>query len=364
MNKQKNPIIAVLLAFLPGGGMLYLGKMFRGIVLLLLIVGSVPVAALLFNVQADPIAFLILGGGLLVYISSIVNTAIVTSKLLKANSEGKNENETAQSQQLSTERFYTIILSIIPGLGHFQLGLMNRGVTFLASFLGVTAMIIFITAMTGRDEFLVFLIIVPVILVYSFFDTMQLLNKKEAGEELSDRSILEDLEAHHEGGKKSKAIATFLSMFPGAGHLYLGYQRRGVQLMAAFLFSIYILDVLRLGIFLFFVPIIWFYSFFDGLQRASKHGKEPLEDVPIVSYFINQQKWIGIGLVFLGVYYLVTNLMLPALSPIIYQYLNIDIHYWVYTYLQTGLVCILLIGGGIKLLSGSKKNSRKEEASQ
>ena len=48
-----------------------------------------------------------------------------------------------------------------------------------------------------------------------------------------------------------RPLPRFLSMFPGAGHLYLGYQRRGVQLMAAFLFSIYILDVLRLGIFLF-----------------------------------------------------------------------------------------------------------------
>ena len=29
-----------------------------------------------------------------------------------------------------SERFYIILLSIIPGLGHFQLGLMQRGLTF------------------------------------------------------------------------------------------------------------------------------------------------------------------------------------------------------------------------------------------
>jgi hypothetical protein len=361
MNKQKNPMIAFLLAFFPGVGMLYLGRFYRGLMFLFLILGSIPFAFLLADfIGADAIAFLVLGGGLLVYIISIVNTAIVASKILKANAEDKGEQETDNVQQLSTERFYTIILSMIPGLGHFQLGLMNRGVTFLASFLGVTAMIMFVTAMTGRGEFLIFLIILPVILVYSFYDTMQLLNKKQAGEDLSDRSIFEDLEAHHEGGKKSKALATFLSIFPGAGHLYLGYQRRGTQLMAAFLFSIYILDVLRLGIFLFLVPIIWFYSFFDGLQRASKHGKEPLEDIPIVSYFINQQKWIGIGLVSLGVYYLLTNIMLPVIS----QYLEIDLHNWVYNYLQTILVCILLIGGGLKLLSGSKKNASKKEVTE
>ena len=147
---------------------------------------------------------------------------------------------------------------------------MNRGMTILASFLGLGIMIFFVAALTGRGAFLVFLAFLPLIWVYGFFDAMQQLGKKEKGEELVDRSILEDFEMRHEEGKKSRAIATFLSIFPGAGHLYLGLQRRGIQLMAAFLFSIYILDILRLGIFLFLIPIIWFYSFFDGMQRASK----------------------------------------------------------------------------------------------
>jgi TM2 domain-containing membrane protein YozV len=357
MNKQKDPFIAFLLAFFPGGGLLYLGKFLQGLVFLFLVIGSIPFAFLIGRaLRVDALIMLILGGGVLVYVISIVNTAMVASKWLKENAVNK-ETLGEDSSQLNTERFYTIILSFIPGLGHFQLGLMNRGVTFLASFLGITAMIMFVTVITGREEFLVFLMILPVILVYNFFDTMKLLNKKQAGEELSDQSILEDLEARHEDGKKSKTIATFLSMFPGVGHLYLGYQRRGIQLMAAFLFSIYILDILRLGIFLFLVPMIWFYSFFDGLQKTSKHGKEPVEDEPIVSYFINQKKWMGIGLVVLGVYYLATSILVPAFSPMISQYFNIDIYRWMYTYLQTGLVCLLLIVGGIKLMSGSKKQS-------
>ena len=85
--------------------------------------------------------------------------------------------------------------------------------------------------------------------------------------------------------------------------------------MAAFLFSIYILDILRLGIFLFLIPIIWFYSFFDAMQKVSKYGEEAVEDVPIISYFLNHQKWVGIGLVLMGLYYLVMNVLLPAFSP-------------------------------------------------
>lgn len=63
-------------------------------------------------------------------------------------------------------------------------------------------------------------------------------------------------------------------MFPGAGHMYLGLQRRGLQLMAAFLLSIYLLDLLRLSAFLFLVPIIWFYSFltlYSKLQSMEKN---------------------------------------------------------------------------------------------
>lgn len=205
---------------------------------------------------------------------------------------------------------------------------------------------------------MVFLLLFPVIWVYSFFDAIQQLNKKQKGEELVDRTLLEDIERGREEGRKSKGLATFLSIFPGAGHLYLGLQRRGIQLMAAFLFSIYILDVLRLGIFLFLIPIIWFYSFFDGLQKSSRYGEEELEDVPIVSYFENHQKWLGIGLVVVGLYYLTTNVLLPAFAPSIIEVLNIDVWYWFNRYFQTAIVCIVLIGGGLKLLSGTKEKKK------
>jgi hypothetical protein len=239
---------------------------------------------------------------------------------------------------------------------------MNRGLTLLAAFLGLGVMVIFITALSSRSEFLVFLAGLPIIWVYGFFDSVQQLNKKQSGEELVDRTIFEDFETRREDGKKSKSIATFLSIFPGAGHLYLGLQRRGIQLMAAFLFSIYILDILRLGIFLFLIPIIWFYSFFDAMQKVSKYGEEEIEDVPIISYLINHQKWVGIGLVVMGVYYLFMNVVIPVFAPMLSNLIQIDLMYWVQSYFQTGIVCVLLIGGGIKLLAGSK-HKREEKKS-
>lgn len=94
------------------------------------------------------------------------------------------------------------------------------------------------------------------------------------------------------------------------------------------------------------------------MQKASRAESDEIEeDVPIVSFFINHQKWVGIGLIALGVYYLGTNILVPIIAP----YIKGDILYLFYRYVQTGILCILLIGGGIKLLSGKKVTQTKEE---
>lgn len=351
---MKNPIIAFLLAFFPGGGLLYLRKILRGIAYMFGEFILITAFFLAFANGEGEAGFAIFVLGVVLYIINLVDTGITASKLLQ-NKTVLTEPSAVPADDFEYERFRTLLLSFIPGIGHFQLGLLNRGMTLLTAFLGLGVMVLFVTALTHRGEFLVFLAILPVIWVYGFFDAMQQLNRKQLGETLIDRTILDDFETRREDGKKSKAIATFLSIFPGAGHLYLGLQRRGIQLMAAFLFSIYILDILRLGIFLFLIPIIWFYSFFDGLQKASKYGDEPMDDTPIISYFINQQKWIGIGLVLLGLYYLTTSILLPVISPMVYDMIDIDIRYWFDRYFQTGVVCILLIGGGLKLLLGKRE---------
>jgi hypothetical protein len=54
-------------------------------------------------------------------------------------------------------------------------------------------------------------------------------------------------------------------------------------------------------------------------------------------------------------------MIVPAIAPHLDEWIGSNLEYWFRDYFQKGLVCILLIGGGIKLLSGSKKGSVKEE---
>lgn len=358
---MKNSTKALTLSLFPGLGHIYFGNVVRGLLYLLSIVGLAfaTVIGLLTYYQPYPIFTFM--AGVFIYLVSFIDMGLQISKQKKAIVEKTPDYQHSKTAQ-DSERFYTIVLSFIPGLGHFQLGLMNRGLTLLATFLGLGVMVIFVAVLSNRSEFLVFLAALPIIWVYGFFDAVQQVNRKQRGEELVDKTIYEDFETGREDGKKSKAIATFLSIFPGAGHLYLGLQRRGIQLMAAFLLSVYILDVLRLGIFLFLIPIIWFYSFFDGLQKVSRYSEGEVEDIPIMNYFMNHQKWVGIGLILMGLYYLAMNILLPAFRPMLTRIFTDEIMYWIQDYVQTGVVCLLFIGGGIKLLSGSKQKREERKS--
>lgn len=362
-NLYKHPLIGFLLSVFPGGGQFYYQNTFRGIFYLLATIVPVLGAGFLAFISYNGQFMIISVVGVFFYLVSFIDTIMVGLRWSREVIVQSNDSTaTKATRSVESERFFTIVLSFIPGVGHFQLGLMNRGFTFLTAFIGAGIMIIFTAVMLRQDAFLIFMAFLPVVWVYSFFDAIQQLNKKQRGEELEDRSILEDLEKSREDSRKSKAIATLLSIFPGAGHLYLGYQRRGIQLMAAFLLTLYILDVLRLGIFLFLIPIIWFYSFFDGLQKASRDDRDELvDDVPVISYLVNHQRWIGIGLIVLGMYFMFDRVFMPSIAPKLTKFLQIDISRWYYDYFQIIVVSVLLIGGGFKLMIGSK--AKGEDAS-
>ncbi len=364
---KKNVFLALLLSVIPGVGHLYFGRIVRGTLYLLISAGILSLGAVVSftasNGEPFITAFIVT---LVVWVINIVDM-IITTLLFQgqqsASGAGKPEDAGPRDEgmappNLRNERVSVILLSLIPGLGHFQMGLMNRGLTLLIGFFGLFAMILFVSFLTNETGFLVFLFALPVVWLYGLFDAAQLLNRKERGEKLLDRSFLEELEEQREQGRKSKAMATFLSIFPGAGHLYIGMQKRGLQLMAGFLFSIYILDALHLSFFLFVIPLIWFYSFFDALQHVPKDEHEEVKDVPIVDWVVHHQRWFGFGLLALGLFYLLDQIVLPVINR---SFPGWRVEYYFDQYFQTAFVAILLIGGGLKLLSGSGKKNGKED---
>ncbi|REE84471.1 hypothetical protein A8990_1145 [Paenibacillus taihuensis] len=370
----KNPVLTLFLGFLPGIGHYRVGRSGRGTLYLLLCIMS-----LFFGIVAGAAegeeAFFFIGlffsavfwlinfMDLIIYLVrqngsriSGVHVPPVHPMYVSEQLDGviyaPAANENVQGR--SSERFYTILLSFIPGLGHLQLGLMQRGLNLMIGFFGLFAMIVFVAILADQPGFLTFLIVLPIIWIFGMFDAIRHVQLKQAGETLQDKSVLEDWEEHRQGGKRSKWLSTVLSIMPGAGHMYLGLQKRGLQLMAGFLLSIYLLDVLQLSLFLFLVPLFWCFSFFDALQMQSRlnSGEGELEDVPIVDWLINHQKWLGIGLMALGLYYIADRMLIEYIQRVWGDWqLTSDIRY----YFKTGLTALLLIGAGVKLLSGKKE---------
>jgi len=253
-----------------------------------------------------------------------------------------------------SQRFLTILLSFIPGLGHLYMGLIQRGVSFLAAFFGLTTVLVFITGFTGEESFLLFLGVLPIIWVYGMFDAVQLAERKRRGEKLRDYSLIAKWDIGNESGRKSRTMGLLLAVVPGASHMYLGLMKRGAQFMILFFGSIYVLDVLGLSLFLFLAPLIWFYAFFDALQQVGRYGQEALQDRALLDNKFADRKWLGVLLVLLGSYYIFDSILIPFF----FQYLPSYIKAYLYEaepYIRNTLVALLLIGGGFKLMRGSKR---------
>lgn len=363
---KKNSLTAFFLGFIPGMGHMYLRKFVRGFLypfatLIIAMIG------LMIGISAGtPVPFLL--GLFIAFLIWVISLFDLVVTILKGKDAAESQGyplfpispessaipgyDGKMSAAPESASAATIALAFIPGLGHMHLGLVYRGLTFLIGFFGILTMVFFVTSLSNEEGFLIFLGALPILWVYNLFDAMQMYHRKNRGETLVDRTIFEELEDQRAAGKKSKVLAMFLSMLPGAGHMYLGLQRRGLQLMAAFLFSIYILDVLHLSLFLFLIPILWFFSFFDALQQVSRYESGGSKDVPIVEWLINHQRWVGIGLLALGAFYIVDQVAVPTLYRYIDDY---RIRIWYDQYFQTTIVSLVLIIAGVKLLAGSKK---------
>ncbi|MBO8172497.1 MAG: hypothetical protein H0Z33_11450 [Bacillaceae bacterium] len=247
-------------------------------------------------------------------------------------------------------RFLTFCLSFVPGLGHLYLGLMNRGTQFMVMFFAALSIIFFLYETAIDNSFAVFFFMaLPVIWFYSLFDSMNMVNRmKYSDGDIEDTSVLSDdfLDA---GNKKNKLWTLILSFIPGLGHMYLGLTHRGLQIMAGFFLSLFLMDYLRISLFFFALPLFWFYGLFDALQYYNRLDQDgEVADEPFVSQsvFIKRQKWIGYGLILIGVIAIADRILIPYLEP----WLNLPLR----SHLQTIIVSAILVLVGLRLIAGKK----------
>lgn len=69
--------------------------------------------------------------------------------------------------------------------------------------------------------------------------------------------------------RKSKFFTFIFSMLPGAGQMYQGLMKKGVSIMFAFFAIIALSFTISMEEFIAILPVIWFYSFFDCMNRSN-----------------------------------------------------------------------------------------------
>ena len=70
------------------------------------------------------------------------------------------------------------------------------------------------------------------------------------------------------------------SLIPGAGEMYMGFKKQGLSIMLLFWGSIALASITGLGWLAMFLPVIWFYSFFNvhNLKSLSEEEFYSVED--------------------------------------------------------------------------------------
>ncbi|MDO4273800.1 MAG: hypothetical protein Q4D16_09025 [Eubacteriales bacterium] len=81
------------------------------------------------------------------------------------------------------------------------------------------------------------------------------------------------------------------SLIPGAGEMYMGFRKKGISIMLVFWSIFALASGMGMDFLVMFLPIIWFYSFFDvhNLKTLSDEEFYSMED----SYILHMDQLIG-----------------------------------------------------------------------
>lgn len=173
--------------------------------------------------------------------------------------------------------------------------------------------------------------------------------------------------------KQKKGFLLFVaSLIPGAGELYMGFRKMGLSIMALFWGCIAMASFFSLDAIIFFLPIMWFYSFFNthNLKSLSEEEFHSVEDkliLPVDGFVKNKEQFmkryrnaVAILLILIGAVSL-CNIG----SNWLYQILDPEQYYFILNIVRQFpaiVLSIFLIVFGIHLIRGKYEELENEEA--
>ncbi|EMG29354.1 multi-TM2 domain-containing protein [Listeria fleischmannii 1991] len=158
--------------------------------------------------------------------------------------------------------------------------------------------------------------------------------------------------------RRPKKWVYFWSLCPGLGHLYLQYMNRGLQFMLLFYGSIFLMIQLDAGVFAIFLPVIYFYSFFDAIKQYHWILDSGFyEDKPLIEWrtLFLHKRILGFGLLIIS--------GIVIFNTVIDQFLYLlpaSISDFLYFNFTKGIAVVVMIIIGIVLIQKDKKTSNWE----
>lgn len=174
--------------------------------------------------------------------------------------------------------------------------------------------------------------------------------------------------------KRGKFWTIVFAFLPGAGHMYNGFMKLGVSFMGLFFIVWALASFINIGAIAFLAPVIWFYAFFDCINRVFQDDAEfynqedhylfTLEQLEKLDLSIlkKQNLLIGAILIIIGIYALWNNVILHTLST--YDILPSEAYRLVVSVgniIPQLVVGVLIIWVGIALIAGKKRDIEKKD---
>lgn len=173
--------------------------------------------------------------------------------------------------------------------------------------------------------------------------------------------------------KRSKFWTVVFSFLPGAGHMFMGFMKQGTSLMVAFFGLFAVSSWLSMGELNFLIPVLWFYSFFDCMNKrfSTDVAFMQFEDKFLFEDWFKSKKGANLGryntiisvlLIMVGVYMVLTNVWRAlywngiVFSPVIEAAVDT-----IFDRLPQIAIGVLIVVFGIKLIKGKKKEMNDDE---